>query len=42
MKIITAATVYMSESQAIFQQEYSFSEARSYQDRQKLMIGKMS
>ena len=40
MKTISSAIFYMSEWQAIFQcQEYSFSEVRPYQDKQKNMIG---
>ena len=40
MKNMTSAIFYMSEWQAIFQcQEYSFSEVRPYQDKQKNMIG---
>lgn len=36
MKTFTSATVYMSEQWAIFQyEEYSFSEARSFQGWQK-------
>ncbi len=36
MKTMTSAMFYMSEQWAIFQcEEYSFSEARSFQDRQK-------
>lgn len=40
MKTISYAIFYMSEWQAIFQcEEYSFCEARPYQDKQKNMIG---
>ena len=40
MKTISSAIFYMSEWQAIFQcEEYSFCEARPYQDKQKNMIG---
>ena len=40
MKNISSAIFYMSEWQAIFQcEEYSFSEARSYRDKQKCVIG---
>ena len=40
MKTISSAIFYMSEWQAILQcQEYSFSEVRPYQDKQKNMIG---
>ena len=40
MKTISSAIFYMSECQAIFQcEEYSYSEARLYQDKQKNMIG---
>ena len=39
MKIINTASFYMSECQATFQWEYSFSEARSYQGRQKRWVG---
>ena len=40
MKTISSAIFYMSEWQAIFQcEEYSFSEACPYQDKQKNMIG---
>ena len=40
MKTISSAIFYMSECQAIFQcQEFSFSEVRPYQDKQKNMIG---
>lgn len=40
MNTISSAIFYMSEWQAIFQhQEYSFSEVRPYQDKQKNMIG---
>ena len=40
MKTIYSAIFYMSEWQAIFQcEEYSFCEARPYQDKQKNMIG---
>lgn len=40
MKTISSAIFYMSEWQAIFQcEEYSFCEARPYQDEQKNMIG---
>lgn len=41
MKTISSAIFYMGEwQQAIFQsEEYSFSEARSYWDKQKSMIG---
>lgn len=41
MKTISSAIFYMGEwQQAIFQsEEYSFSEARSYRDKQKCMIG---
>lgn len=36
MKTISSAIFYMSEWQAIFQcEEYSFCEARPYQDKQK-------
>jgi len=36
MKTISSAIFYMSQWQAIFQcEEYSFSEARSYQDKRK-------
>ena len=40
MKTTSSAILYMSEWQAIFQcEEYSFCEARPYQDKQKNMIG---
>ena len=40
MKTISSAIFYMSEWQAIFQcEEYSFSEACPYQDKQKNLIG---
>ena len=40
MKTISSAIFYMREWQAIFQcEEYSFSEVRPYQDKQKNMIG---
>ena len=40
MKTISSSIFYMSEWQAIFQyEEYSFSEARPFQDKQKDMIG---
>ena len=40
MKTISSAIFYMREGQAIFQcEEYSFSEVRPYQDKQKNMIG---
>lgn len=42
MKNISSAIFYMSEWQAIFQQEYSYSEARPFQDKQKNMIGLVS
>ena len=38
MKTINTVCFYMSECQANFQWEYSFSEARSYQGRQKRWI----
>lgn len=42
MKNMTSAIFYMSEWQAIFQcEEYSFSEARPFQDKQENMIGLM-
>lgn len=41
MKNISSAIFYMSEWQAIFQQEYSYSEARPFQDKQKNMIGSL-
>ena len=42
MKNISSAIFYMSEWQAIFHQEYSYSEARPFQDKQKNMIGLVS
>ncbi len=40
MQTISSAIFYMSEWQAIFQcEEYSFSEACPYQDKQKNLIG---
>lgn len=40
MKNNSSVIFYMSEWQAIFQcEEYSYSEARPYQDKQKNMIG---
>ena len=40
MKAISSAIFYMGQWQAIFQyEEYSFSEARPLQDKQKNMIG---
>ena len=40
MKTISSAIFYMSEWQAIFKcEEYSFSEACQYQDKQKNLIG---
>ena len=40
MKTISSAIFYMSKWQAIFQcEEYSFSEACPYQDKQKNLIG---
>ena len=43
MKNMTSAIFYMSEWQAIFQcEEYSFSEARPYQDKQKSLVGLMT
>jgi len=42
MKNMTSAIFYMSEWQAIFQcEEYSFSEARPFQDKQENMVGLM-
>ena len=43
MKNMTSAIFYMSEWQAIFQcEEYSFSEARPFQDKQKSIVGLMT
>ena len=44
MKTISSAIIYKSEwQQAIFQhEEYSYSEARPFQDKQKNMIGLVS
>lgn len=42
MKLINTVSLHMSECQAIFQQEYSFSEARSYQGRQMRWIEMIS
>ena len=43
MKNISSAIFYMSEWQAIFQcEEYSFSEARPFQDKQKSIVGLMT
>ena len=43
MKNMTTAIFYMSEWQAIFQcEEYSFSEARPFQDKQKSIVGLMT
>jgi len=39
MKSISSAIFYLSERKAIFQQEYSYSEARSFQDKREIMIG---
>lgn len=40
MKTISSTIFYMSEWQAIFQcEEYSFSEACPYRDKQKNLIG---
>ena len=42
MKTMSNAIFYMSECQAIFQyEEYSFCEARSYQDKQKARLRMM-
>lgn len=39
MKHISSAILYMRRRQAIFQQEYSRSEAHPFQDKQKNMLG---
>lgn len=39
MKSISCTVFYMNECQAIFQQEHSYCEVRSFRDKQKIMIG---